>query len=157
MKKIIINFFRRHSGYHNLETDFQILEDGFNDLVDENTVLKATNEYLESKLRDPREAIQYLLNKDLGWFDFEKIEEPTARQNYFREVQSLLKNVALKNEINFLINNFTKESMWGAEDDKTTNDIRLQALTLDLFIKRLESIPAPDQKDEEPTEPYSAV
>ena len=158
VKYSTVDLLKEFAKYEELKSDYDELAKKYNERIEDLEYEQDRYEELEGKFKDRAYVMRVLLDRDLGWFNYEKIEAPADLKAYGLAARAALENIVIRNEINFLINNWAKEGLFG---EKTTvhniDDLRLMALSLDTFVKRLESIPQPDLAPPPVKDPYAPV
>ncbi len=97
---------------------------------------------------DPRKVIEQIMRKKLEFADVSKL--PLEEQvRYHLEAQSLVKSDVLNNEINCLMDAWTKWALINAEDFAGVRDMRMSLNGMKLLLERLASIPNPREQHTE--------
>lgn len=110
----------------------------------------------EAHICSPLECLNHIIQNGVEWYDYTTLDKANLEE-YKQLADALVKNPVLKNEINFLINNYAKKSLVESKSFKDVRDMRMQSIALRALLDRLNSIPKPTVERAPLKDPHSAI
>lgn len=105
---------------------------------------------LETDLKDPRKVLEAIMERDLNFYDYEKLEGQD-KLNYYLDIQRVLTNKAFENEVKSHMADMIQEVAVSQDEEHRDKKLRFSINGLKCFLERLNDIQDP-RKDEPTTD-----
>ena len=96
----------------------------------------------DSLLDDPTNYIKRILNKDIAWYDYEKLGQQ-EQMEYYAEAQRIIVSNVFVNELHHYMKDLMEEGFTNSKNFDQLMHLRASFVTLETFKKRLEEVKDP--------------
>jgi hypothetical protein len=103
-----------------------------------------------------KKIVEAITEKEIQWFDYSKLTDEQQRF-YYQSAQEALKNDAIKNEMNKIINELAEWSITKSDNFEGITAMRFTISGMKLLMERLSDIHNPSVTEEEVEEPNKAI
>lgn len=136
----------------------QELNKDIRDLEDEVEELESS--IIEQSNPEPENLPLYYMNKLIEggaqWYDYMQLEQ-SLLEEYKRRAEILRTNDVFLNEINFLINTYSKRALTEAKTAEDIRDYRMQCLGLADLRTRISEIPKAKEEKPKAQDPFDTI
>ena len=106
--------------------------------------LQQENINLRLNPAQPEKLVEYIVQRGIGWYPYEKLEGQ-IKANYFADVQQILASQTFNNELNHYIDDLIKFIALESKDFGQVQNVRAGIVILETFRDRLDKIENPSK------------